>query len=511
MTVIDLKDMGVKFSDLVKQDDVLTSQVWPGDDIVTRLTWHSQDVAPGDVFLAIPPFDKTKTGVDHITQAANRNAKFIIKESHIPTPGDLNGAQIIDIADARHLKTLIAKRLYRGQPKVIVGVTGTNGKTSVVDFMRQIWDQMGYKVATIGTLGVQSSQKLVDMPEFSRTSPDPLILHQALSKMKNQGITHLALEASSHGIDQCRLDGVNFSAAGFTNLSHDHLDYHGSMEIYFEAKKRLFSKLIEEGTSAVLNADTNYFDALSNACRSRDIHVLPYGKRTESGLQLKNLVIQGVKQVATIAIHHEVHEIEFHFIGKFQVLNVLCAMGLIMETGVSHLQILPLLSNLKTVPGRLELVGHTKAGAAVYVDYAHTPDALSEALLSIRPYVSGVLTVAFGCGGERDVEKRSLMGKVAGEYTDFQIITDDNPRGEDPGKIRSQILKTCSNAIEISDRKEAITTAIKRLTKNDALLIAGKGHESEQIMNAKTLQFNDVEIAGQILLTNGGTILANNI
>lgn len=506
MTVIDLKGKGLKFRDLVKQDEVLVPANWPGDEEIDRFTFNSNEVADGDIFLAIPPLDKSLTGIDYITQAVNQNAKIVIKESQAPTPADLKGTQFIDIADARHLKALIAKRVYKGQPKVIVGVTGTNGKTSVAEFMRQLWDQMGYKAATLGTLGIKSSVDLKGLPDVTQTSPDPFVLHQALSMMKEQGITHLAIEASSHGIDQHRLDGVNFTSCAFTNLSHDHLDYHGSMDLYFEAKRRLFDSLMEEGDTAVLNADTNYFDTLSQVCQTRGIHVIPYGKRTEEGIQLHDLVIEGPHQKAVLSINHEKHMADFSFIGKFQVLNALCAMGLVMGTGVSHLKVLPFLKNLKPAAGRLELMGTTKSGGAVYVDYAHTPEALSEVLLSVRPYVSGMLTLVFGCGGDRDVQKRPLMGKIAAEYSDAQMITDDNPRSEDPGKIRSEIMAACSNPLEVADRAKAITKAIKRLTKNDACLIAGKGHETTQTVGDTVVHFDDRELARQVIKATGGTV-----
>ena len=506
MTVIDLEGRGLKLRDLVKQDEVLTPLSWPGDHDITRIALNSKDVLAGDVFLAIPPLDTAITGLDYVMQAVNQNAKIILKESQTPTPVDLKGATVIDVENARHLKALIARRVYKEQPKVVVGVTGTNGKTSVAEFMRQLWEQMGYKAATLGTLGIQSAVDLKGLPDIRQTSPDPLVLHQALSMMKAQGITHLAIEASSHGIHQNRLDGVDFSSCGFTNLSHDHLDYHGSMDLYFEAKKRLFKVLLEEGNTAVLNADTNYFDALSNVCKEKGVDIIPYGKRAERGLHLEDLMLNGPKQIATVALKNERHDIEFNFIGKFQVLNALCAMGLVMGGGESHLKILPLLKNLKPIPGRLELMGITKAGGAVYVDYAHTPDALSEALLSVRPYVTGMLTVVLGCGGDRDRKKRPLMGKVAASYSDAQIVTDDNPRSEDPATIRSEIIRTCNNSIEIGDRQKAIEKAITRLGKNDACFIAGKGHETTQVVRGEVFDFDDRALSRKVIESTGGTI-----
>ena len=511
MEVIDYVGMGVKFRDLVKQDEVMypdrLSEQNLGAEIIDRLVFDSRLVQDKDVFFAIPPLDKSSQGLDHIQEAIEKGARIIIKQANIPTPVVSSDEVIfVDVANARRQKALIARRVHRGQPKVMCAVTGTNGKTSVADFTRQLFQGLGYKAASLGTLGVVTDHDVDDLPPLHHTSPDAFALHETLSKLKKQGFTHVTIEASSHGIDQSRLDGVDFTAAGFTNLSHDHLDYHGTMDVYFDAKKRLFERLLDEGASAVINADTNYFDSLQAVCKARDIHVLPYGKRAENGLQLTNLVIDGAKQIATIAIHHEVHHVEFNFIGKFQVLNALCAMGLVMETGISHLKILPLLSKLRPVPGRLELIGVTKSGGAVYVDYAHTPDALSETLLSLRPYVTGMLTTVFGCGGERDVQKRPIMGKIAGEYSDAQYITDDNPRSEDPAKIRAEIMSACKNATEFNDRKEAITKAIKQLKKNDAVLIAGKGHETSQILDHSIIHFDDREIAASVLNANKGTV-----
>lgn len=506
MTAIDLNGKGLRLRDLVKQDEVVSSETWPGDEAIGRMVFNSQDVSAGDVFLAIPPLDRSVNGVSYISQAVNQNASIIIKEFGAPLPEDLKGAKVVEIADMRHLKALIAKRIYKGQPKVIVGITGTNGKTSVAEFMRQMWEKLGYKAATLGTLGIQSSVDLKGLPDVTQTSPDSMVLHQALSMMKEQGITHLAIEASSHGIHQCRLDGVNFNSCGFTNLSHDHLDYHGDMDAYFEAKKRLFGTLMEDGDTAVLNADTNYFDVLREVCRGRGIHVIPYGKRTEEGIHLETLTLNDHQQQAVLSVRQERHKVDFNFIGKFQVLNAMCAMGLLMGTGESHLKLLRLLPELRPVPGRLELMGVTKKGGAVYVDYAHTPDALSEVLLSVRPYVTGMLAVVFGCGGDRDRAKRPLMGKIAGEYTDSQIITDDNPRSEDPAQIRAEILATCTNAIELGDRKKAIKKAITRMTKHDGCLLAGKGHEDTQVVGDDVSHLDDRELAKEIILASGGTV-----
>lgn len=506
MTVIDLRGKGVRLGDLIKKEDVTIGGEWQGDFLIPRLVFHSQEVQAGDVFFAIPPLKDPQKAQDHIQQAISQKAALIIKESPftLPSKGE---AVLLDIRDARHLKALMARRLYPGQPKVVVGVTGTNGKTSVVDFTRQLWDLLGHSSASLGTLGLLSSIDASELPDVSHTSPDPFHVHQALSLLAKKGVTHLAMEVSSHGLDQSRLDGVNFTAAAFTNLTHDHLDYHGTMEQYFEAKKRLFATLLPEGETAILNADTNYYTPLKELCQQRGIRVIGYGKRCEEeGIRLEDLMIQGSQQVALLSIFGQSYRVELNFIGKFQVLNALCALGFLIATGTPAPEAVPLLSKLRPVPGRLELIGMTKKGGAVYVDYAHTPDALAEALLSIRPYVEGVLTLVFGCGGDRDAQKRPIMGKIAGEYSDAQIVTDDNPRSEDPAKIRQEIMRTCKNVLEIGDRTKAITKAINRLTKGDACVIAGKGHETTQIIKDQVIPFDDRALAKAIIQKSRGVV-----
>lgn len=506
MSVIDLSHKGLKLEDLVRHDEVTTPHQIEQGQTISRLALRAQDVEEGDVFLALPSLKAGASGLEYLTQAVEKKAAVVLKEATMPSPSDQGSTRFIDVYDARQLKARLAHRIFKGQPRKVVAVTGTNGKTSVVEFARQLFSHLGCKAASIGTLGTLSDIKLQDMPELDHTTPDPFELHLALSKMKEQGVTHVALEASSHGLDQRRLDAVDFTAAGFTNLTQDHLDYHPTMDHYFEAKKRLFTKLLPEGETAVLNADTNFYDDLMHQCRARGQRVIGYGKRADEGLKLVDLAIRGPHQVIKLETNHREYEFDVNFIGKFQVLNALCAAGLVMGTGVSAMDVLPLLPKLNTIPGRLELMGVTKAGGAVYVDYAHTPDALSEALLSVRPYVSGMLTLLFGCGGDRDATKRVLMGNIAAEYSDAQIITNDNPRTEDPDQIRATLAATCTNPLNIADRGEAIAKGIKRLGKNDAILIAGKGHEDYQIIGSKKVPFSDRALAQELILEGGGEV-----
>lgn len=508
MKYIDLQDRLISFTDLLKQDEVLKPNIWPGDHKIPRLVLHSGEVQQGDLFLAIPPLQGEDQGQTYLKEALERKAAIIVKQRNISIPLNSKDTIVIDVDNARHVRSLIAQRLFHGQPAKIVAVTGTNGKTSVVNFCRQLWELLGHKAASLGTFGYQSEAMIDHIPEYALNSPDPFILHQILASAKKAGVTHLALEASSHGLDQHRLDGVSFVAGGFTNLSHDHLDYHGDMDSYFQAKARLFKEILPNGETSVLNADTNYYQALVKICQEQGIHIVSYGKRAHDGICLEGLSIEGSTQVVHLSIARRSYHLRLHFIGKFQVLNALCALGLLMGAGENPEKVAPLLEKLKPVPGRLELMGTTKSGGSVYVDYAHTPDALKEALLSIRPYVSGILTVVFGCGGDRDAFKRPVMGALAGQFSDAQIITDDNPRSEDAAAIRLEILRRCTNAQEIPNRLDAIKRSILRLGKNDAVLIAGKGHEQFQLVKNEKIPFDDRQVARDILLESGGSLAA---
>jgi UDP-N-acetylmuramoyl-L-alanyl-D-glutamate--2,6-diaminopimelate ligase len=508
MKYIDLTDRQWTFEKILREDEVLSSSSWPHDTSLTRLVLHSNEVRPGDIFLAIPPLQDFTKGQDHLKEALERGAKVIIKQNDVPLPLSTGKACILDVENARKTRSLIAHRLFPGQPSKVVAVTGTNGKSSVVSFCHQLWQCLGYQSASLGTLGIDSDVDLSTQPTISLTSPDPFDLHQTLSYAKEKGITHVALEASSHGLDQHRLDGLTLVSAGFTNLSQDHLDYHQTMNRYYDAKARLFQDLLPEGETAVLNADTNYFDPLKDLCLKHGLKVISYGKRA-TDIHLEDLSLEGPQQIATLSILRHTYKLRLNFIGKFQVLNALCALGLVIAAGEPAEKVVKYLEKLRPIMGRLELIGTTKTGGAVYVDYAHTPDALHEALLSVRPYVHGILTVLFGCGGNRDAGKRPQMGGIAGRFSDAQIVTDDNPRDEDPAAIRRAILLGgCTNAQEIPDRREAIKRAIERLSKGDAVLIAGKGHETTQIIKGQHLSFSDRDFAKTCILETGGELAA---
>jgi UDP-N-acetylmuramoyl-L-alanyl-D-glutamate--2,6-diaminopimelate ligase len=385
----------------------------------------------------------------------------------------------------------MAARLYKRQPREIAAVTGTNGKTSVAVFVRQIWERLGRKAASLGTLGLMPPR--ADAPA-ALTTPDPVELHRCLDALAGDGVEALAMEASSHGLDQYRLDGVRLSAAAFTNLSRDHLDYHDGMEGYLAAKARLFGALLPAGGTAVLNADVPEFVALESLCRERGQVILTYGY---AGRDLRLLALH--PEPAGLTLELEIlgtrHTVGLTLAGAFQAHNLLAAVGLVLAGGADAEAVIATLPHLEGVPGRVEPVGATPAGGQVYVDYAHTPDALATVLQAMRPHVRGRLWVVFGAGGDRDPGKRPLMGEAAARHADAVVVTDDNPRSEDPAAIRAQIMPACPDATEVGERRAAIDFALARLEAGDVLVIAGKGHESGQIVGDTVLPFDDREVA----------------
>jgi UDP-N-acetylmuramoyl-L-alanyl-D-glutamate--2,6-diaminopimelate ligase len=430
-------------------------------------------------------------GLSFAAQAAAAGAAAIVGEGDPPALP--SGAAFIKVDNARRALALIAARVYPRQPKVIAAVTGTSGKTSVAAFTRQIWEALGYEAASVGTIGVVTGKREV---YGSLTTPDPVDLHRTLSDLAGEGVTHLAIEASSHGLDQHRLDGVRVAAGGFTNLSRDHLDYHPSVEAYLAAKLRLFETLVTDGGGAVIDVDYEHSDAVVAAARKRGLKLMTVG-RNGDGIRLIGTAIDGFAQTMTVEHAGKRHQLKLPLVGGFQVENALVAAGLAIATGGAADRVFAALTTLKGARGRLDLVGH-RNGAPVFVDYAHKPDALEKALEALRPYAKRHLVVVFGAGGDRDKGKRPLMGAIAAEGADRVIITDDNPRSENPASIRAAILagvSDSSNVREIGDRREAIHSAVAALEPGDVLLIAGKGHEMGQIVGGKMLEFSDHEEA----------------
>lgn len=456
------------------------------------LTQDSRAVQPGYLFAALPG---THTdGRAYIAEAVKRGACAILAPEGTVLPEEIDPADIVLLTDAqpRRAFALMVAQFYGAQPEVNVAVTGTNGKSSTVHFARQLWQALGRKAASLGTLGLEGNGI---KQAGSMTTPDSVTLHEELAMLADQGITHLALEASSHGLEQNRLDGVRVRAAGFTNLSRDHLDYHGDMEHYFKSKARLFSEVMNAGGTAVLNADIPEYAALVEICKQQGHSVLSYGEGGQS-LKILSCEARPSGQALRLEILGDVFEITVPLVGAFQAMNALCALGLVLaespDDKPSMETLLKAMAALKSVPGRLQPVGGHPLGAAIYIDYAHTPGALEHVLSALRPHVQGRLVCVFGCGGDRDKGKRPLMGQVARRLADKVIVTDDNPRSEDPALIRKAVMDGARGALEIEGRRAAICAAVSDLEKGDVLVIAGKGHEQGQIFADHTDPFDDV-------------------
>jgi UDP-N-acetylmuramoyl-L-alanyl-D-glutamate--2,6-diaminopimelate ligase len=455
------------------------------------LSADSRTVAPGDLFVAL---SGTKDdGLRFVGQALASGAVAVMAE-RVPTMPIPPSVAFVRVHDARRSLAYAATRFFARQPDVIAAVTGTSGKTSVAAFTRQIWSELGHQAASIGTIGLVSPRQNV---YGSLTTPDPVGLHRMLDSLVGENVTHLALEASSHGLDQRRLEGVRIAVGGFTNISRDHLDYHPDMQAYLAAKLRLFSELVEPTGAAVIDVDHPHAEAVVAAARQRRLRLLTVGRNGE-GIRLLNTRIDGFGQLMQVVYARCEYSVRLPLVGAFQVENALVAAGLAIATDSDPGAVFAALSRLKGAKGRLEWVGE-KSGASIFVDYAHKPDALAKALEALRPYASGRLIVVFGAGGDRDAGKRPLMGAIAAKNANQVIVTDDNPRTENPAAIRAAILSAAPGAVEIGERGEAIQTAIAGLRQGDVLLIAGKGHESGQIIGTKILPFSDHEAVAAAL------------
>jgi UDP-N-acetylmuramoyl-L-alanyl-D-glutamate--2,6-diaminopimelate ligase len=457
---------------------------------VSGLTADSRAVRTGTVFFALKG-EKTD-GMAYAGAAAAAGASAIVTDK-ADAPAEVGGVPVVAVPNARRTLALAASRLFPRQPGTIAAVTGTSGKTSVAAFLRQIFQAGGFPAASIGTVGVVRPSGEV---YGGLTTPDPVTLHETLDTLAGEGVTHVAFEASSHGLDQHRLDGVRIRAAGFTNLSRDHLDYHHTVEAYRAAKLRLFTDLLPVDGTAVIMAGAEGAPFIV-AAKARGQRVIAIGRGDEDragGIAIRSERIDGAGQVVGIAAFGRDWTIRLPLLGSFQVDNALLAAGLAIGCGVAPDKAFAALDHLEGAKGRLEFVG-SKDGAPVVVDYAHKPDALEKVLEAARPFASRKLVVVVGCGGDRDPGKRPIMGRIAVDKADRAIITDDNPRSEDPASIRAQILAAAPGAEEIGDRAEAIRTAVRDLQAGDLLVIAGKGHETGQIVGSKTLPFSDHEVA----------------
>jgi UDP-N-acetylmuramoyl-L-alanyl-D-glutamate--2,6-diaminopimelate ligase len=470
--------MTVLLSHLLQHDAAMPG----GFDVgVQGITSDSREVKSGFVFAAL-----LGTKVDGSAFIAKAFANGAV--AAIGLPGSYQGTGLmIETKNPRRLLALMASRLYDRQPDTIVAVTGTNGKTSVSVFVRQIWAAMGFRAASLGTIGVVGP----DGAEYlAHTTPDPVQLSALAAKLRDDHVDHLAIEASSHGLAQFRLDGLRLTAGAFTNLTQDHLDYHHSFEAYFEAKMRLFDELLPRGSTAVINMDSPQgADVLQHALNAG---LVPFTVgRNGDDLKLLQSTANGLGQELVIESKLGQHRVSLPLVGEFQVSNALVAAGLVIASGGEIGLALHALESLKGASGRLELVGVTGTGASVFVDYAHTPDALENAIMALKPYAKGKLHVVFGCGGDRDKGKRPLMAAAVAKNADVAYLTDDNPRTEDPAQIRMEALVGAPNAIEIGDRAKAIATAVAALQQDDILLVAGKGHEEGQTIGTTIIPFKD--------------------
>jgi UDP-N-acetylmuramoyl-L-alanyl-D-glutamate--2,6-diaminopimelate ligase len=452
------------------------------DPLITGVTADSRKVRPGYLFAAIP--GAKADGRDFAPAAIAAGAAAVISEAGVEA-----SVPVVEVSDVRRAYALAAAAFWGAQPATCVAVTGTNGKSSVVAFCRQIFASLGRTSASMGTLGVQVGATQINPPGL--TTPDAGDIAALLADLAARGVTHLALEASSHGIEQRRLDGVALTASGFLNLTQDHLDYHGTMEAYRAAKLRLFESLTPRGRTAVLNADSEAYPAFAAASEAAGLKILSVGAMGE-GLTLAGRCVASGGQRLKIGADGRQLEVRLPLAGAFQASNALVAAGLCIAAGEAIEPVLAALEHLKGAPGRLQLVGSGRKGGEAFVDYAHTPDGLRTVLLALRPHAAGRLILVFGAGGDRDRGKRPQMGAIAAELADISIVTDDNPRSEAPAAIRAEIRAGASGLREIGDRREAIRAAAAMLRQGDVLVVAGKGHERDQIVGALIHPFDDV-------------------
>ncbi len=455
---------------------------------VTGLTADSRQVRPGYLFAALQGV--AAHGREFVEQAKAKGAVAVLSAGDLGADPGL--AQVTD-DNPRRAFALAASAFYPNRPATLVAVTGTNGKSSTVDFLRQLWTHAGKSAASIGTLGAIGPKGVIDL---GHTTPDPAAIHQALTRLAADGVTHAAMEASSHGLEQQRVDGVSFAAAAFTNLSQDHLDYHGAMDAYRHAKLRLW-RLVKEGGIAVVNADAADNAIFEAEAKRRDLDIVLCGWRAPRKHALKIVEIQPRPNAQTMTLLWAGREIdvELPLIGEFQALNAVCAATLALALGEAPDAVWAGMARLKPVKGRMEHVGRSKSGGHVFVDYAHTPDGLDVLLRAARPHAPGRVIAVFGCGGDRDKDKRAKMGAIAARQADIVIVTDDNPRNEDAASIRAQIMQGAPAATEIADRACAIKEAVAMMQAGDALMIAGKGHETGQIISGVTHPFSDQDVA----------------
>jgi UDP-N-acetylmuramoyl-L-alanyl-D-glutamate--2,6-diaminopimelate ligase len=471
---------------------------------VTGLAADSRAVRDGVLFAALP--GSAAHGAAFVPAALRQGAAAILTDAEGArlAAGALAGSEaaLIVAEDPRAALAGAAALWFAAQPETMVAVTGTNGKTSVATFTRQIWTALGHTAINIGTTGVEGAWEAPS----PHTTPEPITLHRLLAEAAAAGVTHAAMEASSHGLDQRRLDGVRLKAAGFTNFSQDHLDYHKTFEAYFAAKAALFGRILPEDGVAVINMDDPKGQDLTFLATARGQRLLRVGHGAEADLRILAQRFDATGQDLRLSWQGQPYQVRLNLIGGFQAENVALAAGLAIAAGDEAQAVFAALPGLSGVRGRMQLAATRRNGASVFVDYAHTPDAIATALKALRPHVMGRLVIVFGAGGDRDTTKRPLMGRAAAENADVLFVTDDNPRSEDPGAIRAEVLAGCPGATEVGDRAEAILLGVDALGPGDALLIAGKGHETGQTIGGHVYPFDDVEQASVAVAALDGLI-----
>ncbi|MEM9677413.1 MAG: UDP-N-acetylmuramoyl-L-alanyl-D-glutamate--2,6-diaminopimelate ligase [Pseudomonadota bacterium] len=459
---------------------------------IAGLTSDSREVKPGFVFAALS--GSAADGRKFVPDALANGAAAVLCDQPLETPNSIE-VPVVLVDDARQVLAHAASRFYPHQPPVMAAVTGTAGKTSVASFLRQIWAATGEAAAMIGTIGVDAPGKKT---YGSLTTPDPVLLQSLLDDLARDGVTHCSMEASSHGLEQRRLDGVRLSVAGFTNLGRDHLDYHDTVEHYLAAKMRLFETLLNPGQPAVIFTDDAFSDAVLDVAKRRGLSIQSVG-RTGTLIGLKRVEQHRTAQVAELQHNGRLYRVDLPLAGEFQLANALVAAGMAIASGSDADAVFAALHDLKGAKGRLEKIGQTEEGAPVYVDYAHKPEALESVLTALRPYTTGRLSVVFGCGGDRDPGKRPIMGEIATRLADDVIVTDDNPRTEEAAAVRAAIIAAAPGAQEVGDRRKAIFAAVHNLKAGDTLVVAGKGHEEGQIVGTTVLPFSDHAVVREAL------------
>jgi len=484
----------LRLNDLISATDIMAGNAehlkatGPLDVEIAGLTADSRRVHPGFLFAALPGSEVD--GRDYVPAALQAGAAALLlpEGSRLSVPPEI---AVLTTANPRRALALMAARFAGAQPKIVCAVTGTSGKTSTTVFARQLWTLLGHRAGSMGTIGVVA-------PGYERgeslTTPDPIELHAMLAELARKNVDHVAIEASSHGLDQYRLDGVQLAAAAFTNLSRDHLDYHPTMDAYLNAKLRLFTDLLPSGASAVINADIEPASRVIEIAVRKKQRLIRFGRKG-CEIRLLNQTPSATGQTLELKVLGKVYTVTFPVVGLFQAENLLAALGLVIGSGADPEKTVGMIDRLTGVHGRIEHVATTPSGGSIYVDYAHKPAGLEAVLTALRPHAEGKLVVVFGCGGDRDPGKRPQMGEIATRLADRVIVTDDNPRTEEPATIRAAILKGAPGATEIGDRAQAIKSAVGDLTHGDLLVIAGKGHETYQIVGKTKHPFDDSAVA----------------